>query len=272
MGQGPAFKLTWRLLAGPGLSQAVGLSVLGPMRASVSHWWLVRGCPQFLAMWASPCCNSQHSSWLRHSQQGRGTQRRQSVTRTEVTVFCNPVLKGTAHHFCDSLFTRSKWLVPHRLQENIVGVQFRSCYHSPGGIHAMFKRGLWERGRECSRNGGNSSQKTTEEFLVLLEWMLANPVDGTLHCELVAIPRRKNLLTQPTVGIETSAANQIFLLIGDSHTSHINNSFSKKNNTILSDFCDFLFKVLLQILTRMVANYMIAMCIGFACKPGSGYY
>lgn len=62
------------LLAGLCSSQAVGLRILVPVRASVSHWLLARDCPQFLAMWTSPWCRSQHGSWLHQNKQARGTR------------------------------------------------------------------------------------------------------------------------------------------------------------------------------------------------------
>lgn len=55
------------------------------------------------------------------------------------------------------------------------------------------KMGLLVGKEGVPRNGGNISipKSPEKEFLVVLEGILATPVDGTLPCELIPIPLRK---------------------------------------------------------------------------------
>lgn len=69
--------------------------------ASFLHKLLARAFPWYLAIQASPQCNSQYGSWLPSSKRGR-------VKKMEVTVFCNPILEVISYHFRHILFIGRK--------------------------------------------------------------------------------------------------------------------------------------------------------------------
>lgn len=81
---------------------------------SLPAW--ARGCPQYLA--AGPC---QHGCMLPYSQ-----QRSESATKSEVSIFCNLIMRVTDHHLCHVLLFRSKSRGPgHTQAEEIPGCEYQ---------------------------------------------------------------------------------------------------------------------------------------------------
>lgn len=100
----------WAHLEGqPVVVSSISWSFMGSwMKVSLTYWWLARDCSQFLAMQASP-------RWqLACSRCASQRRNRESVSKTEVIIFCNGIMEVWLSQRCCVLLIRSKLLKERR--------------------------------------------------------------------------------------------------------------------------------------------------------------